>query len=180
MKLERLEFLDTDEGKVLNIRSYYDKSKQKLLLVWLLAFSICGIAIISQLFASIGSDMKIMVLIFAFFWLYFEFKIISAYRWRKNGEERFLFNKDTLYYGRLINNRGFLKPYSKDLLGGIRKIEIPPNNFFASMNNSYWVVAGESLAFSYAGKLVPFGLRLSEAEQKLIIQRTKTYFEEEV
>lgn len=179
MKSSRIKFNHSKEGNELEIRPFYNEGKQKIMLVWLLAFSLCGLAIISQLFVSPNSELKIMILIFAFFWLYFEFKIINAYRWRKSGVEKFIFKDDTLFYGRLISNRGFMKAYSRDLIGSLRKIEVPENNFFASMNDSYWVVAGETLAFSCAGKLIPFGLRLSDAEQKLIIHKTQAYFEEE-
>lgn len=176
MKSERLKFIPSEEGNVLEIYPFYDENKQRLLLVWLIAFTIGGLAVISQLFIDVDSELKIMIMVFAFFWAYFEYKVLKAYRWRRSGKEKLIFAENKLYYGRLIGNRGFMHPYNKDLLGGLKKVDISEKNFFAAMGDSYWVISGEKLAFSYAGKQIPFGLRLNKAEVGLIIKRTQSYF----
>ena len=177
MKKERLEFIPSEDGNVLEIHPIHDEKKHKLMFLWLIAFTIGGLAIISQLFTNTDSDLKIMLIVFAFFWAYFGFKVFSAYRWRKYGKEKLIFGENKLYYGRLVNNRGVMYPYNKDLLGKLKKVEISEKNFFAAMGNSYWTIGNEKLAFSYAGKQIPFALDLDKSETNLIIKRTQAYFQ---
>lgn len=176
MNSERLNFISSEDGNILEINAFYDEKKQKFLLLWLVAFTLGGLAIVSQLFSNAGSELKMMIMIFAFFWIYFEFKVLKAYRWRNSGKEKLIFTENKLYYGRLIGNRGVMHPYNKDLLGDLRKVDISEKNFFAAMSDSYWVIGGEKLAFSFAGKQIPFGLRLNKAEVNLIIKHIQNYF----
>ena len=176
VKTERLKFVPSDQGNILEIYPFYDEKKQKLLFIWLIAFGIGGLAIISQLMTPASSELKIMIMVFAFFWAYFFYKVLKAYRWRKSGKERLIFGENKLYYGRIIGERGIMHAYDRELLGDLKKVDISEKNFFAAMGDSYWVISGEKLAFSHAGQQIPFGLRLTKGEVHLITKRTAAYF----
>lgn len=167
-------------GKLIKIKAYYDQDKQKLLDVWILAWTLCGIAIISQAFFPQDPDLKRMILIFGAFWIYFEYKVIKAWRWRKGGEEQIFINDEELRYGRTYFNRGFLKPYRKDLINKLRGIEDEKNTFVKAFSDSYWVVGGsEKLAFTANGKVIPLGLRLSDKESKKLMRLVNTELDRE-
>jgi len=169
--MKRIQVEEKEGGKLFKIRADYHQDKQKMLDVWLLAWTLCGLAIFSQVFFTEDSEMKQMILIFGAFWLYFEYMVVKAWRWRKGGEEQLFVGEEELHYGRTYYNRGILKPYRKDLINQVRIMEDERNSFVRSFADSYWVVGGsEKLAFTVNGKVIPFGLRLSDQEAKKLMK----------
>ncbi len=167
---DRIRFEQTDHGHLIKIRAYKDEGKQKILTVWLIAWTLCGFAILSQLFVDAQEDMRSMLLVFAAFWLYFEYKVIKVFRWRREGEEQLLIGKETVSYGRTYSNRGFLKPYRKDMVNAMRRVDHEENKFSATMLDSYWVIGQEQLAFSVSGKVIYLGMHLTDKQSDKIIK----------
>lgn len=165
---KRISIQETEEGKLIKISAYKEEAKQKVLTVWLFAWTLCGIGILSQLFLEDQKELRPMLSVFGAFWLYFEYKAIKVFRWRKSGEEQFLLADETIHYGRTYNNRGFLKPYRKEMINPMRKVDVKDNTFSKVMLDSYWVISGETLAFSVRGKMIFCGLRLHPKEASKI------------
>lgn len=160
-----------EEGVLIKIQSFKDESKQKNLTVWLIFWTFCGIAIGSQLFVEGNKEMKIFIAVYLAFWAYFEYTVVKAYKWRKSGEEQFLITDEHFHYGRTYNNRGFLKPHRKDLVNAIRNIDEEVGTFAKTFGNSYWVVGGERLAFTVSGKVITFGMQLTDKEVKQLSEK---------
>ena len=160
-----------EDGLLIKIRAYKDEAKQKQLTVWLMAWTFCGLTIFSQLFFDTDGETKRFILIFMAFWFYFEWKIIKVFRWRLSGEEQFWITDESFHYGRTFNNRGVLKPYHKDAVNALRKIEGENNNFIKTFLDSYWVIGDEQLAFTVNGKVILCGLRLSEKESRQLLKQ---------
>lgn len=171
---KRISIERKEEGLHIKIKSYKEESKQKNLTVWLLAWTLCGIAIGSQAFIKPEGEeqekLRIMILVFLAFWAYFEYMVIKAFRWRRSGEEQFLITDEQLQYGRTFANRGFLRPYRKDMVNSVRSIDTEKGNFISAFSSSYWVIGGERLAFTVNGKVIPFGLRLTDKEAQRLTQ----------
>jgi len=162
IKLERKK-----DGVLVRVKAYHEAPKQRQLGLWLFAWSFCGLAVIFHLiFGETNRETLRFILIFLAFWIYFEWKIIKVYRWRKSGEEQFWITEDHFHYGKTYANRGILKPYPKHSVNPVRPIESEKNSFVKAFFDSYWVMGDEQLAFSVNAKLIPFGMRLSEKEAK--------------
>lgn len=169
--MKRITQEEVNGGKLFKIRAYYDKDKQKMLDVWLLAWTLCGLAIFSQVFFTQDNEMRSMILVFGAFWLYFEYMVVKAWRWRKGGEEQLFIGEEEVQYGRTYFNRGILRPYRKDLINQARIMEDERNTFVKSFADSYWVIGGsEKLAFTANGKVIPFGLRLDDKQAKKLMK----------
>lgn len=168
--MKRITEEQVEGGKLIKIRSFYDQGRQKMLDVWLLAWTLCGLAIISQVFGEVDNELRRMILIFGAFWIYFEYMVIKAWRWRKGGEEQVFIKNEEIQYGRTYYNRGILKPYRKDLMNKVRRIDDEGNSFTRAFADSYWVIGGERLAFTANGKVIPFGLRLTDKEADKLMQ----------
>ena len=162
--MSRISQENKEEGTLIKISSLKDESKQKNLTVWLAFWTFCGVAIGSQLFAEGNKEMKTFILVYLAFWTYFEYTVIKAFKWRRNGEEQFLVTGEHFQYGRTYNNRGFLKSHRKELVNSVRTIDDEVGTFAKVFVNSYWVVGGERLAFTVGGKVIPFGMELSDKE----------------
>ena len=159
-----------NEGLLIKIKAFKDDGKQVVLTVWMLAWTFCGLAILSQIFFEPEPKMKTMLLIFGGFWAYFEFMVVKVFRWRRSGEEQILITEDKIHYGRTVKNRGFLKPYRKDLINKVRRIEDEGNTFVKVFGESYWIVGGHTLAMPIGGKVIYLGLRLSDKEANQIMK----------
>jgi hypothetical protein len=155
-----------EEGILIKIKAFRDESKQKNLTVWLVFWTFCGIAIGSQLFVKGDDELRAFVFVYLAFWGYFEYVVVKAFKWRKSGEEQFLISEENFHYGRTYNNRGFLKPHRKDLVNAVKVIDEEIGTFAKVFGSSYWVVGGERLAFTVSGKVIPFGMQLTDKEVK--------------
>jgi hypothetical protein len=169
--MKRIQIEEKEGGKLFKIRAYYDQDKQKMLDVWLLAWTLCGLAIFSQVFLTDDNELRKMILIFGAFWIYFEYVAVKAWRWRKGGEEQIFIGDEEVQYGRTYYNRGILRPYRKDLINAVRDFSDEGNSFVKAFASSYWVIGGsESLAFTANGKVIPFGLDLEPKEAKKLMK----------
>lgn len=164
--MKRISTEKKEGGILIKIKAFKEESKQKNLTVWLLAWTFCGLAIGSQVFYDENPELRKMILIFLAFWAYFEFKVIKVFRWRRSGEEQFYITDEIFSYGRTYHNRGILKQYRKDLVNSVRPLELDGNSLIKAFSDSYWVIGGEKLAFTANGKVIPFGLRLSDKEAR--------------
>lgn len=152
------------------ILSSVDKLKNRLLILWLLLWSISGLIVLSQYFVMPDPNTKTAIIVWMGFWAYFEYKIFHAYLWRKSGKEKIKIQEKKLLYKRDVSGRGKIKTFETDFIKDLRLIEPKESSFFESLNNSYWVIAGEKLAFDYYGNEVKFGLQLEEADAKALIK----------
>ena len=94
MSEERLKIAKKEDELVITIKAFGDSRKQKILLLWIVLFSLCGIAIMSQFFGDYDNETKVFFGVYVAFWLFFEFKVVYAYRWRKYGVERIIVDKE--------------------------------------------------------------------------------------
>lgn len=160
-----------DNGKfILEIKSFREEDKQRFFTVWLAAFLLSGVAIISQLFTGDNSEMKLMIFVFAIFWGYFSYKMVRTWRWRNNGKEVLEFTDDYLFIGKRYGERGLPKPYAIDKVVSPRKFNNESNDFVKSMNESYWMISNEQLCFNFGNKIILFGHRLSEKEISKVLK----------
>ena len=88
-----------DEGLEIEIAAYYNHQKQILLILW----SIAGIGILTQFFLPGTEDMRTYLFVWMAFWLYFEYKVVYAYRWRRFGRERIYFDEERMFISREIS-----------------------------------------------------------------------------
>jgi hypothetical protein len=160
-----------ENGKfILTINAFNEEDKQKFFSVWLGAFTLCGLAILSQLFTSDNSEMKLMIFVFGVFWGYFEYKMVRTWKWRRNGQEAIEIDDENIYIGRRYNQRGILKAYPLKEVQLPRKFVNESNDFVKSMNESYWMISNEQLCLTYRGKLIMFGLRLTDKEMGRVLK----------
>ena len=133
--------------------------------VWVFFWSLAGVYVLSQFFVNPDiEEFKTFLIVWIVFWLYFEYKTVYALRWRKSGKEIIEIKDNKLSITNLIGERGIPRVCLLDHIKNIRLIEENPNNFFASMNKSYWVVSGETITLDYQGKQVNFAMQLDPRE----------------
>lgn len=156
------------------IVSQSDKKKNVLLFSWLLIWSISGIAVLSQYFVIPDQNTKVMLMVWLAFWVYFEYRIFQAFMWRKYGVEKIKLRENKFFYKRDAAGKGKVKGYEFDFIKDLRLTEAKENSFADSMNNSYWMIGGEKLAFDYYGKEIKFAMQIEQAEAVALLKFIKS------
>lgn len=152
-----------------------EKLKNRLLLAWLVLWTLGGVIVFSQSFTITDPNTKTAVIVWMGFWVYFEYKITTAYLWRRKGKEVIKLRNNKLLYKRDFSGRSKFKIYQVDYIKDLRITEAKENSFMESLNNSYWVIAGEKLVFDYYGKEIKFGIQLDNDDAKAILKLIKSY-----
>jgi hypothetical protein len=177
MQLEigkRISILEKNNVFSVVIYGQYEKWKTFALFLWLMAWTVCGFIFMTYLFTIQDKQARIYFIIFLSFWAYFEYKIAKALMWRRNGKEKLWIKEGIVHYQREVNGRGKVHTYQSDCVQNIQIEESKPWSWLESMNNSFWVIAGERLQFSHLGKMVRFGIQLENKDAKQLMNLLKS------
>jgi hypothetical protein len=151
------------------------KKKTGLLFLWLFAWTISGIIVISSYPQVHDQNAKIMLVIWMAFWAYFEFKIIRVFMWKRFGKEKLWVKNGKLHYQQDINGRGKVKEFDANLITDLIVINVEKANFADSFNQSFWVKGGERLEFLCQGKKLKFGMQLEDEDATKILAELKKF-----
>ncbi len=165
---------DKDRIEVV-IKAFYDAKKQKMLLGWIALFSLCGVAIISQFFENYDPATKVFFGVYVAFWLFFEFKVIYAFRWRKHGEERIVIEKNELSLVKSIGSRGVTQHYKIEEVKKIDFFNDTNGGFIKSMNTSYWNINKYHLVLQLENTKVPFAIDIENKDAKHILKELRKF-----
>jgi hypothetical protein len=167
---KRISIKRSDKETSIVIISQSEKIKNILLFAWLFIWTVSGIIVFAQYFIIPDPNTKVMLIVWLGFWIYFEFRIFKAFMWRKFGLEKIKLRENKFFYKRDIAGKGKVKVYDFDFIKDLRLTEAKENSFADNMNNSYWMVGGEKIAFDYYGKEIKFALQLDENESKALFK----------
>lgn len=168
--------INRGEGLEIIIKSYYDESKQTMLTLWLILWSVAGLGILSQFFYPAAAGMTSYLVVWIAFWAYFEYKVLYAYRWRRYGLERIEIKDGKLHLTREVAGRGIPQVYDIEWIKNLRLHELKKSNFFIAMSQAYWSPGDEHIQFEYKGKDIFFGLELEDREAKKVLDELKKEF----
>lgn len=169
----RIKILKQDNVLEIIINAFCDQKKQTMLMIWIILFSLCGFAIISQFFGNYEPGVKVFFGVYVAFWLFFEFKVIYAYRWRKLGKEVIVIDNDELKLIKTIGKRGITQIFSFEEIKKIDYYKDQNGNFAKSMNTSYWNINKYSLALNLENEVVPFAIDLPKNDAKKILNEIR-------
>jgi hypothetical protein len=144
--------------------------KERLLLVWVLAWALCG-AYVFYLLPGIpkGEPLRQFLLVFLAFWVYFLIKIGKAALWRLKGFELWRIKNGTLTIKDSLFGYGKATDHFVDNIQKLGLINEDPASWKWQWNQSSWVIGGERLGFEYLGRKVVFGKGLTEEEARRLV-----------
>lgn len=103
------------------------------------------------------------------FWSIFEFRIGKVFLWRRSGKEIIEITSDKLQIRNKIGSTGKTHKFNIQHVMQFGKASHKPNSFWAFMDNSYWSMGGDTLAFKFMGKEYQFGKQLNEKESQGLV-----------
>ena len=171
---ERISVSEKPQATSIIITPERVEAKQTLLFTWLVFWTIGGIIVFSQLFYDYNKDTKLFLLVWLFFWAYFEYVMVGAYFWRKYGFERIIIKNGKLNYKKDIKGRGKTKNFDIEFVRNIEMIDHSDSSFFKNLSRSYWVVGGETIKFDYHSKTISIGMQLEQEEAGKLMKLIKS------
>lgn len=172
---DRLQVNKQENELEITIKSFKDESKQKMLLVWIILFSVCGLAIVSQFFYDYDKSSKLFFAVYLAFWMFFEFKVIYAFRWRNSGSEKIKIGNDKIELIKEIGKRGITQVIALNEISNLRLFESEEPGFIKVMNASYWNINKYTITFDYENKPVPFAIDLDKNDAKKLLKEIEQF-----
>ena len=173
---DRIEVKNGKEKIEISIYPKISAKDQLILNVWLIAWSICGVAVISQLFIdSYTSQEKLFMSIYLVFWAYLEFKVLHAFRWNRWGKELIVLNQGRLNYTKAIGKRGLPIDFELSQIAGFQYVSEVEKGIWNDINRSVWMVGGEVIQFVVDGKVRRIGMKLSAKEGERLARLLNKY-----
>lgn len=166
---ERISIEDDPDRLSVIIFGKIERWKESMLLFWLLGWSFSGSVFFYYFLAATPYQYSLPMLILLVFWAYFEIKIARVFLWRRSGFEHIKFKAD------LISIKNNLFGYGKEQKFDIHEVKefktiIQSNkNFFAFMDQSFWVLGGEQIYFNYNNRDIIFGKQIDKKEIKALL-----------
>lgn len=171
MKDKRL-IIKEDNDK-LNIVIYpaIEKHQLNLLGVWLGLWVVIGISVVGGWLAGqIPDEARIATLVFMAFWMYFFYRIFRSYRWFKNGKEEIVVDDSSISISHTVGKRGIPIKYPAANINKLR-LRVPDTKSFQfQMENSFWIIGGDTLTFAHNNSPVMFGKKLTEKQAKKLMK----------
>jgi len=174
---DRISVVKNEEELSIVISANADKRKNRLMLAWLLLWSFCGVAIVAGFFQADDKKMRLMIAIWFAFWIYFEYIIGKAWRWKRFGKEIVKVRKGELAMKKDVRGRGWVLIYPVREIKNLRFHEDKTPNWVKKFGEDYWSLGGETLAFNHQGKEIRFGHQLGKDEQQKVMQLLKKYLQ---
>lgn len=172
---ERISILKKEKLLSVVILPTTDKNKLRLLLLWLLAWTVCGIIVFANYFKITDYNSKLFIIIYLSFWFYFEFNIMRAFIWKKFGKEKLWIQDGVLHYQREINKKGKIEEFNLDLISKLQLVELKPTRFSDIVNQSFWVKGGERLEFASQARVVRLGMQITDAEALSVLKEVNQF-----
>lgn len=170
---KRISVLKSDDLYSFVIIPSDSKTKVYLLFGWLFLWTVSGVVVAANYFTMPNANMKLVIIMWLAFWAYFEFKIGKAFLFRRFGKEKIWVKGGKLFYWRDIADRGKKLEFDKELIKDFELIQKNKKDFFGSMNESFWVIGGESIIFNYGAKPYRLGIQLPEEDAKELLRQMK-------
>ena len=153
----------TKEKKALTIiiAQQVERWQEALLIAWLLAWLFCGCIFIYYLFTVTNRNETLFFLVLSSLWLFFMIRIAKVYFWRRGGREIITLRPGELTIKNAFWNKGKTEVYQIRNIFKLGPASKNNQSFFSFMDDSFWIIGGEKIGFSYSGRKRQFGKQLN-------------------
>ncbi|MFM2286026.1 MAG: hypothetical protein RLZZ543_1523 [Bacteroidota bacterium] len=168
---DRIALTETPDELEIVISGKVPKNQFLLLSAWLIAWTIAGIYVLTQVFQPQPQNTLLFMIVWLAFWAYFEFKATSTWLWRKYGREVLRMKADSteLRFEVAYGGKGFA--FKTADIRNVSSLEAQKGLFVKNYYSSFWVVGGETIGFYHQGKLHMMGRQIPEKDAALLMEK---------
>jgi hypothetical protein len=151
-----------------------ERWQETLLLVWIFAWTFCGGVFVYELIKSPNTEamfgfrmaMSIMIALWFFIW----WRTLKVTLWRLIGKEIITFEKGKVTIQNAFGKRGRKEVFGFENIFKLGIIKEDPQSFLGFLDQSFWIMGGEKVGFSYASTKIRLGKQLSVKDAEYLIR----------
>jgi len=152
-----------------------DRKRLVAMFIWLLSWTVCGVIVFASYFRVTEKDLKLFLIVYLSFWVYFEFSIIRSFIWKRSGKEKLWIQDGILHYQREVSGRGKIQEFNLDLVSKLRLVELKQTRLADTISQSFWVKGGERIEFESQSRTIRLGMQLTDEEAIAVIKETNGF-----
>jgi hypothetical protein len=147
----------------IEINQKIQRWQEAMLFFWITAWTFCGGAFLYYAFNAANQSEQIFFIICSSLWLFFFIRITKVFLWRLIGKEIIRMDRETFNYQTIFK------------LGLIKR---DPASFLAFLDDSFWIIGGERIGFSYSGRKIQLGKQLDARDAELLLRMMESAIRE--
>jgi hypothetical protein len=171
----RMSVAKTDTELSIVIASVADRRQTYMMGFWLMFWLALGVIGIVYLFFLPDKQMRVMLLVWLGFWIYFAYTVGKAWLWKRYGYELIKVREGKLVFKRDVRGRGFVNTYPTYQIQQLRANASKSPGWVQRLGGNYLSTEGESIVFDMPDKEIRFGYQLSQAERDAVIRLLRHY-----
>lgn len=174
----RISYSRNEDSMTITIDQGISRAQQWGLEIWLIAWLGAGGAMASQI-AEASDDERLFYMVYLAFWVFFLFRVIKVTLWRRIGREMIRVSAKGMSVKNAIGSWGKAQFFHIKDIERMEVIKRDPKAFMANLDQSFWIMGGDSVQFTHLGKRFVLGKQLSMSDAlaltKLIHQAFKRF-----
>lgn len=155
---------------IIEISQRVKRWQETLMLVWLIAWTFCGVVFLYHAFAGSNRSEQIFFIICSSAFLFFFVRIGKVFLWRIRGREIISMSKGKMQLQNAFGSWGKREIFLFENIFKLGIIKRDPTSFLGFLDESFWVIGGERVGFSNAGQKIRLGKQLSPKDAELLVR----------
>ena len=156
---KRISIAEHKEATSIVIESTITKAQQISLEMWLGGWTGLGCLLGYGAF-TFGGDERLFYLGSLIFWCFFWIRIAKVVAWRRIGQEVIVIRQGRVMIKNAFGKKGRERAFIISKMGEVKFGKRDTFSFLQQLDNSYWILGGDTLYFTYDGKTHVFGKQL--------------------
>lgn len=145
---DRITYAWHEDALTIIIDQAIPRSRRLMLESWFLAWLGVGGATAMEMAGATGSD-RTFFLVFMAFWVFFAFRVLKVILWRRIGREMVRITAEGMSVKNAFNDLGRARFFIKDNIKKMEVVQRDPTKFMQNLDQSFWIMGGDSLQFTY-------------------------------
>ena len=166
---KRISIADHGDATTIVITSTITNAQRLSLEMWFGGWTGLGVLLMYGAYTFEG-DENLFYLGCLVFWAFFWVRIAKVVAWRRIGKEIIRINKKGIIIKNAFGTRGRDRLFNLHEVSNVKFVEREESSFMQQLDNSFWIIGGDTVYFSYKGKTHVLGKQLLPQDAKQLSQ----------
>ena len=167
---KRIRVMREKDAINIEINQKIERWQEAMLFFWITSWTFCGGAFLYYAFNANSQSEQIFFIICSSLWLFFFIRITKVFLWRLIGKEMIRINKEGVSIRNAVGSWGKKELFVHQNIFKPGLIKRDPTSFLAFLDDSFWIIGGERVGFSYSGRRIQLGKQLTLHDAELLLR----------
>lgn len=167
---KRISVVRSKDDIVITITQQIQRWQEAALIGWIAAWTFCGAVFIKYLVLSPYFSDRMFFAVCTAVWMYFFYRTLKVYLWRKGGREIVRLSPGKLTLINAYWTKGRPEEFLMQNIFKLGLIKHDATSFLAFLDDSFWIIGGDRVGFSYNGEKVRLGKQLNVQEATQLVR----------